>query len=386
MFKSLFPITENWSWLTFILYYIISISVVLLCKKGAKREEQNVIDTCSSHNGWNLYYFFAVVILTLLATIRSELVGTDTRYYVREFLDFSEMSYNWKDFFSFHQTEPGFQLLYGLLRKITTNYTVLFLVVYSFVSFAYVHFVKYFFTTKSSYTFLILFIYFYVANMSGMRAAIGCAFLLFSFVALAEKKYSQAVLLTILGCMFHYSMMFNLYTIIVYCIFKSSYLKKKRSLWIIGIIVAVGVSYAGMYALKGMLAGTKYDFYASVAMEDVSFLGSLFYVLFGIVALLIYKVIMNENHSKKTAMLIVSLAFLMAYPAIFVVGAYRIPNYYAMPRLFIWSEGVKIFKERKIKESQRIVIDIFVHIILVIYLLFRFTRTSVDGGFIYYLK
>jgi len=376
--NSLFPITEYWSWGTFVLYYLVAIFVVALCKKGAKINEKN------NKQKWNALYVCATLILILLATVRTKAVGTDTKYYVNEFVSFSGFSFDWSELFSFHETEPAFQVLYAVLRTFTKDYHVLFFVIYSFVSFAYIYYIKNTYDAKDSYSFLPLFVFFFVSNMSGMRSAIGGAFLLISYVYLQKEKYKTATVLTLIGFLFHYSMIYNLYVIFAVFFFKNDYIKKRRWIWVLFTAISLIASYFGIYALKGLFAETKYDYYASVDVGDLSVLGSLFFVLFGIVAIVYYKKLMAKNQSRTCTSLLISLSFLITYPAIFILGAYRIPNYYAMPRLYVWSQASQLHSRVYRSVGDKLIFKIVLHVLLVIYLLFRFTRSSLDGGFIYY--
>gem|GEM_PF-6582872 len=42
MLNSIFPITSNWSWLTFFLYLIVSFFTVKLCKQGLLFQETSL--------------------------------------------------------------------------------------------------------------------------------------------------------------------------------------------------------------------------------------------------------------------------------------------------------------------------------------------------------
>ena len=134
--------------------------------------------------------------------------------------------------------------------------------------------------------------------------------------------------------------------------------------------------------LRGIFAGTKYSYYTE-KLEEQSLLGSLFFVLYGIFAFGSYRVFMNEEEysGEFRNIFVVTLAFLVTYPVIFVTGAYRIPNYYIMPRLTVWSK-MKTYYEGRIIQKQ--LFQLLIQIIVILYLLFRFTRTSIDGGFIYH--
>lgn len=382
----LFPITEYWSWGTFLLYVIVAIIVCKCCRSGAiwrARESAgntsvSKIRVCNS----SVYYFMAFAILVLLGTIRTIDVGSDTRVYIGYFDNIGSFTFQLSKLFSFNQMEPGFQLYLALIRSISSSYTFLFFVNSLLVAFAYIEYIKHFFDEQSDYTFLQIFIFYYVSNMSGMRAALATVFLLFSFIKLSQGKYIKAILLTILACCFHYTMIYNFYIIAASYIFKSEGLRKKKWLWYLSIIITLGLAFTSTYLLRGLFAGTKYSYYTE-NLGDQSLLGSLFYLLFGICAFGCYRyfIISEFVNEKIKNIYVASIAFLITYPVIFVTGAYRIPNYYILPRLTVWGE-MKNYYQSRIYQKQ--LFQIIIQILVVVYLLFRFTRTSVDGGFIYH--
>lgn len=379
--SELFPITQHWSWGTFFLYAGVSYLAVFLCKKGAAA---NAGKTCSNHlvGRFNHYYVCAAMILTLLATIRSLEVGVDTHKYVSEFLNASEMQFDLKHLFSFHQMEPGYQLVLMLTRALTDNYHILFFVVYAPLSFAYILFISHFYSEKGSYVFLPLFIFYFVSNMSGMRAGMATIFLLYSFILIDQKKYIKAIIVTLVACAFHYTMLFNFYVILMTWLFAKPQVRKRRWLWTVGLLLSVALSGVALSGVQMLLAGTKYEYYLRTGGNQ-SFLGSIVFVIYGVIALLYYDRIIDKD-TKYSQLLIMTLAFLAAYPMIYLTGAYRIPYYYILPRLVIWDYSARQV-ECKVDPKYRMMVRIGLCMIVFVYLLFRFTRASVDGAFAYKL-
>jgi len=383
--NSLFPITEYWSWGTFFLYIVISLVVCKCCKCGANwkyYEKYNNNIKVSVIKNSDLYYGIAFIILVLLGTLRTIDVGSDTSVYIGYFNNIGSFGFKWSELFSFNQMEPGFQMYLKIIHSISSNYTFLFFVNSVLVSFAYISYIKDFFDYKSDYVFLQIFIFYYVSNMSGMRAALATVFLLFSYKMIANGKNAKAVVFTLLACSFHYTMIFNFYIIIMTILFKFEQLRKRKWLWMISIVITTVIAMSSTYLLRELFAGTKYSYYTE-RLEDQSLLGSMFFVIFGILALICYRYfIPSENYSPQFKNIyLVSLAFLITYPVIFVTGAYRIPNYYIMPRLTVWGE-MKLFFQQRV--NQKVLFHAGIQLIVFLYLLFRFTRTSVDGGFVYH--
>lgn len=388
MLDVLFPITDSWSYATFFLYLFVTFIVTNLCKHGAiiqfKRKKSSVnIKNSIYLKKENMYYFTAYLILLLIASLRTSNVGSDTAVYVGYFNSSSSFNFSIQQLFSFNQIEPGFQIYLEIVKNITNNYNIFFLITYSMVAYSYIRFIRYFFDEKSDYLFLQIFIFFYVSNMSGMRSAMGMIFLLPSFIALSKQKYIKSIALTLCACCFHYTMMFNLGIIVMVWVLGSPYFKRKRWIFPTFMLIVSIFSYAGLNILNGLISTTKYGFYTT-SIEDLSLLGSLFYVIFTIFIFCYHENLMRYIKNKEIlgSMYYISISFLIVYPAIFLTSAYRIPNYYAMPRLTIWASIVKII-ESKIKPDSRMYFRIIIQILVVLYLLFKFTRSAVDGKFSY---
>ena len=107
MFDFIFETNSNWSWETFLLYYFVSVVVVSLCKYGIGTSftVTNASHTLIYKQKVNyLPFFLAYLILVILATIRSDTVGTDTSGYVEQFryIDKTPIDvFDWKELFFF---------------------------------------------------------------------------------------------------------------------------------------------------------------------------------------------------------------------------------------------------------------------------------------------
>lgn len=376
MIEALFPISEYWSWGTFALYFIIAVTVVTICKSGCNAQKIGM-----SKSDVNFRYFFAFLILVLLATLRSEEVGTDTDHYISYFQYATSFNFDWSRLFTFKQMEPGFQYYLYLLRKITDNYTFYFFVTYSIIAYGYIAFIKYFTKDVSNLTFLQLFIFFYVSNMSGARSALGTFFILFSFIALDKKKYFKAILLTFCACTFHYTMIFNFIIIAGYWIFSKKFFNSNRSIWIVMVCVMAVLSSSASFFIKGIFSDTKYDFYSSVSTEELSLLGSIFYLFYFVLCIIYYQKLLKD----KPTLLIITMLLMVAYPFLFITGAFRIPNYYALPRLVIWCQMSDYIEENEKSPQGKQIVRIAIQAVVLLYMLFRFTRAAEDSGFQYIL-
>lgn len=381
MLNSVFPIGSNWSWNSFFLYILVSLCVCFFCKNGAS------LNARFNSISFNYWYCLSFILLLLLACLRSLDVGTDTSKYVDYFLRVDSFSYDFSQFFSFHEKEPGYKLLMYCIRSFTDNYTILFLIVYSIVSFAYILYIKFFYDNNSDYLFLSLFIFFFFCNMSGMRSALGQAFILFSFIFLSQRLFLAAFIVTLIAISFHYTMMYNLYIVLFVLLFSNYGIIKRKSFWFAGIAILLILSNIFISKLNLIFADTKYSYYSTENVSDLSFVGSMIFVLLGIVSVIYINQICQKDSKLKT-LFIITWSFLLTYPMLVVTGAYRIPNYYAMPRLSIWSACFQQYQLSRMKynDTENVFVRILMFFILLAYLLMRFSKASLDGGFIYYIR
>lgn len=379
MFDFIFSSNSDWSWGTFFLYYFVSIVVVALCKAGVNHDVCDNGNSVKRSKSGNLYYVIAFIILVLLATVRSDQVGSDTWKYIETFNNISknDFQFDWARMLSFYEVEPGYQYFIISVKSISENYHVLFLCLYSLVSFSYLYFIRHFLQKGISSSFLKLFILFYVANMSGMRSALATVPFLFSLVSLEKKSFVYSFLFSTLAVLCHYTMIFNYAIIMGYYV-----LAKWPKLWnskniVLLMVGSLAIAVAGSGSLLGMFADTKYSFYTE-NLNNLTLTGSIFYAIFGV--LLYFSKNGVQQNTRMDSLLKIAGLFTLAYPIIFVTGAYRIPNYYALPRLIMWCYFVSYFFPNK---KSNPIVTVGVEAVVFVYMLFRFYQSALDGFFTY---
>lgn len=388
MLNGFFSTNSDWSWSTFILYFITSLVTVSLCKLGSKYVVLEPIVKKKKRHCFrvkisSLCYLIAFVILVLLATLRSYNVGPDTAVYVGYFKNIAPYRFKFGQLLTFNQMEPGFQLFLQIVRLITDDYHFLFLISYSLISFSYIRYISLSFDSKSDYVILEIFIFYYVSNMSGMRSAMGMIFLLPSFIALSEKRYIKSLLLTIVAASFHYTIAFNLIIIFLHWILSGTLFREKR--WVLppSIIGAYAVGFFSLRYIYSFISTTKYNFY-HVNYDDLSLTGSLFIILLAVLIFANYKKLIELYNNENLNRFYIVISFLAIYPIIYLTGAYRVPNYYAMPRLKMWSD-IACLHKRRLTGIENFFISVCLQFFVFLYLLFKFTRMAESGSFTYIL-
>lgn len=371
---------DNWSWGTFFLYYIVATVVVFFCKKSILYKKRISADSKISS------IFFAIsacVVLVILATLRSYDVGPDSRGYVEDFWVANRQNAiidSWSDLLLMDQREPGYYFYLYFIRSFTDSYKVLYLITYSFVASAYVFTIRHFAAYYGNFAILKLFIVFYVLNMSGLRGAIGVSFVLFSFVFLDKESYVKAIIFTILGSLFHYTMIFNVIIIVGFLITKKLNLLRFKFFWIAVILLSIILIPVLSATTKDFLFYTKYNQYIVDSNEtDFSLLGNLIFIFIAI-AILKYLGKNFNSHLFETIFIIDTL-FIIFYPLLSSTGAYRVPNYYAIPRLIFWSYAISHWADKN--RSIRNVFGFSAEIFTFCYMLLRFSRIADSGNFMY---
>ena len=388
MIDFLFGYNSGWSWGTFFLYYAVSVIVVFLCQKGVSYSV-GCTNTYNRSLGLSknrrklisfILFFAAYVILVLLATVRSNMVGPDTWKYVDDFMFANEagttelFSGDW----SVNQVEPFFFFFTSFIRSKTDDYHIFFLCLFALIAGGYIWFIKHFLQRGIHTSILKLFILTYVGGMSGMRSALGMFPLLISFITLDKKHYTVSFLCTIVAALCHYTMIYNLFIVLGVWLVRNLKSIQQTSSVILFALLSIILSSFSLSFFFDIFADTKYILYVEDIYEK-SFLGSMIYVLLLIFVILKFKQF-NQNKSYQT-LLYVSILFLLSYPFIYVSGAYRIASYYALPRLMVWGMLINVVALQM--KNNRIVFNFGLEVLLFFYILFRFYQVATNGYFAY---
>lgn len=376
----IFDFGPYWDTGTFVLFLAIGISVVSLCRAGARvNAKRNIkLKKEQTYNPINIYYVLAFFILWFFYTFKSEYVGTDTSTYLQYFRNAAQLKIDIQRIYTFNQIEPLYILFTKLIRQVTENYTVYFAAIGGIIAFGYIKFIRSFWNSKSDYIFLIPFIVSYQNSMSGVRNAIGISFILMSLCALKNNKYIKAIVLTIIGTLFHYTISINLFVIMYYLLFVNrNRINKSKVVLLSTAIVALTIAF--MSNLKTFLAGTKYGYYFEIGGGTV--IGN-WYVIFGILLAVYALFKYTPKQSKDSVNIFVTLSNLMVLLIVLKTGAYRLPYYYAFSRMNVWSYVTEKLNERQ-HGIDKLILKTFAFIFVVFYLLFRMSRGSSNPGFEY---
>lgn len=205
-----------------------------------------------------LIFFLPIMAVWIIILGFQDGVGTDYEAYIRIFESQKELR------LYYHKSEYLFYHLVLLLRKISSNSQILFIV----VSTIQVVLTSIIFKKLKEYGYslwLIVFLYvvysgIFFNQMNILRQYIALPFLVFSVFSIIEKKYIRYLIYIIIGSLFHRSILLMLPLVL----FRSLLLKKyKRSTYILVIIFLLGLSVVGMSNIMIFVIGRIVPTYAA---------------------------------------------------------------------------------------------------------------------------
>lgn len=368
----IFEFNDSWNTSYFVLMVVISYIVTLFCKIA--------IDS-NSRSKKMLFLFLSFICLFFFEAFRNTSVGVDTIEYVRYFNDVRV--HGWKTAFS---AEYNFEILFSAyvycVTRLSGNYTMLLIINSIFTNYCFHRYVCRNWEKGDSFILFPLFILNYHYFFSAMRSSIATAFMLLSFIKLKDNKYWMAIMLTIVGALFHSSFFLNIIFVIGIKLLKNwrfGKLIKARPKLVMGVSIAIviGLNLA-IYSMQKLLVGTRYKSY--VADLGDSWLGQWNVVVAFIcsIAMLAWEYKRNEQYDESSLANIFVFSFIPLYVRL---NAYRIPKYYLMLRSNTYKNLVRIFNKRAANVETKYIVVMIQILILVFALLFYFSRVST--GMIY---
>lgn len=351
-----FKFGEYWDTLTFFLVLILGIVIYILTKIGAVRKKP-------------FSFFLLFALLLFVYTFRNYTHGADTGTYVvsfRESLTFTNPineSY-----------EPFFKIFTFLVRKITDNYNIYFLISGILICGSYIYFLKTFWMEKQGFllTVLVAVEFFYDLNI--MRYALAHSLFLISLCLLIKKKNLWAILLSLCSVLFHYTAIITLFFVLFYLLYIKCNKKKQITISVLLIFVMT----AGAVAVHFLIGGTRYAKYFDTISPTL--LGNWKQLFFGIIAFAYLLFIPNKT-KKETIATVCGLFGLSLVPFVLINGAYRITYFFLIPEFYLLQTVIDRFTKKTIRLPWNILSAAFI----VFYYLFDLSRRSQDYGFKYEL-
>lgn len=333
----------------------------------------------TSHNSvrrkyTNVSSILFVLLLTVFATFRlvgDGIGGQDALSYINRFVsdDFDR---------GLDIMEPLYIFFNRAIRFFTSDYHVFFFIIYGFIAYSYLVFIKKIVPNKISYIPFILLAYLYVRGFNTLRTSLSVSFILFG-VCYIGKKWWISLVFFISSIFIHRVSLLFLPLYILYHFFanhKQLYLSRKS--FFFSIIIGIALSYSvsvylqNLTFLSALLEGTNDAYYLKMSADES--LLSAYPMYFGQALLAIF-VLLNfdkiKKHDNIDLLLICLIYDLWVIPAANILGMWRSMEYLYLCRLSLW--GIIIYELCKSSRPDKvIIIKISSFFLFVFWFVFRF--------------
>lgn len=212
-----------------------------------------------------------IAILSLIAGLRAETVGTDTSSYVYSIMN--GFPYSWMF------PEEGFRLVSNYLFQVSNNYSVV-LLAFAIITNALVLIRLWDFRSSSSFSFMVFFYIavYYFNSMNIMRQYVAMAILFYATRFLEKKNYIPFTILWVLSITIHTTSVLGIIFLIMY--FWNN-LSKKQKLYLLVPLTVISI-IAFRYIL--IMQNEHIENYFSQKTSNINI--SYFYRLFAVLLLL----------------------------------------------------------------------------------------------------
>lgn len=362
----------------------------MLCMNNIKAVE-NRIDKKSKAvaDTYTFLWVFVWAFFAVFRLVKFGIGGSDAIDYVY-FFENCNAPYDETDYKMYH---TGSDLLYLWINKIirffTSDYHVLFAILYSYMCYGYIKFLRCFSRKYFSIVPFFLVFYLYLRGYSSIRSNLAICFILRGIVSLVNAKTKRAYLFLILSLLTHkMSIVYSL--VIPFCQF---YWNRKINIFKISIllsIVYISCLYLRIFFIEFASIvdlGGAYKSYAEISQDSGRFawINDFGQMLIGIVFLLFSRVIrkdinkmtdIKEKRSFSILWLVCVFDILMV-PVNQLMGIYRGYEFFYLARLLMWGYILYLLT-RKQDVMLKAIMSTLVFALFVAWFVFRVSHTFED--------
>ena len=261
-------------------------------------------EATKSRNSKKIQCIVMGVVYFFIAALRGRCVGGDTDIYVNAFERISRLdvitAYEQAD------KDPVFYAFLNIMSKISESYTVLFIVIALFFSFAVTRFIYKYSKDPTISWIIALSLSLYQFTLTAMRQTIAISFVLIAFSCLFEKKWFKGVIAVLLGSLFHSSAIVVLAVFVVYKVKVN-----KIMLWCS--VCVLGISFL----LRNQIASLILNFFQSETLGyDITEEQSGMTMLLVILVLYIFAVLFVDTKVLESSHVVQKL-FVFSFAAVF---------------------------------------------------------------------
>lgn len=376
---------RHWDLATFIFYMFIGISIVITVYFVENYGRKHKLEKKRYNEFGYLCYICLFSFLTFIASFRyvnETIGGADALVYINYFKNPQDVYIGLTSILSLRQTEPLFFIFVKIIRLISSNYVVFFILYYGIIVYAYLRFISKHFDRRMNYMPLMYVVLPFLNSFNTMRSAMAMAITLLAFVSMTDGKEKKAIFLCIIAAGFHFTSLIVLVFIVFYKIINSKMINSKK--WAIYILIATyAFFYFGSSIISSIIGSTKYHIYLG---QNNSIIGQLIIIICGILSIIYFNPI--KKIIKRDFLLWAVIFNVMMIPLMVKFGFFRLNNYFVFPRLLIWSYIIKILNNKFKTISERFpgIIDIIAFFITIAWTAFRISKDWYPEGVMPYFN
>lgn len=366
----------HFSFLTLVIYLLLSITGWYCATRGYKAKK----------NKKRIYYgvwFLAWLIPTVFRVVNNKKVGgTDAYSYIFYFHDC--LNPNTTSIYSY-RTEPFFRLCNHIIRSLTDNYHIYFIIVYSIIVGSFIYFIDYNLNKQVDSVMLLIMFYTYLTTFSILRSGLSIAFFVIGFVLLEKNKYLCSSVAMVVSVLMHTASIVYAGFYVFFMIYKKD--KRPRLTYALmyalgGYVLAIIVRTLTLQGILTFNLGQPVDVYLSASVQKgfwVDYWKIVVTQLILCVVLLVLRTKVNkyflgiediETHNQFKIIYLGIVYDLMVIPFTYVIDLWRGIDYFFLPRLIMWGYIISVIKKMVVKEQRGLVTAGF-GFVGVAYMIFR---------------
>lgn len=343
---------------------------------------------------WNIAYlswFIIWMFVTVFRRVDYNIGGSDAIAYVQYFQDC--LIKNLNTLYANH-LDKGFQLLTKCVRIFTSNYHIYFALIYAIIIIAYVFFINELALTNICYESMILVFFIFLRGFSTIRTNLSVAFLLLAIVYLYKNDKEKMIFSLILCLNMHIASFLFIPFWGFYFLYKKKKLRLKQWIILYGMVLC-GSKIAQQILIKATFLRGAYSSYAAKSLES-SFWIKGWKIAFGQLTLMVLLVIFRKSikMSVEKYSVVDKARYQMIYllcvydflmiPVNFILGVWRGPEYFYIPRLIMWGVLIKAIS-RKLSDKSKIIFRLCMLFVFIMWMIFRIQRTYESSCLMPYL-
>lgn len=318
------------------------------------------------HNKWlkNILIIVALMLPSILAGFRSEIIGTDFLTYVKPLFDLASQSENFFNFLnlplfrtwryvSVSTIEPGYLLLTYFVAKtfhsiIVLNF-IISMIITGLVYLGLLKLKKHVSNISISFGMLTYYLFFFNGSLNAIRQYIAMAIVFFGFHYIIEKNFLKYLLIVLIATLFHRTLIISIIFYFIYVMMESEvkivYSSENNKFWYLrNILFIVLIISFILLIINPKLFQPVFQFfglddYANVYLKG-TFKFSISYFLFSLPLLMILfinKRILCSNNIFRFLFVVSLLYIFMTQLASYSPYAIRIADIFAMYNIYLFA-------------------------------------------------